>query len=73
VLTDEKLDDKGARLEYTPRKSLKHLAQDTGVSKSSAKKAAQTPKLKPYKTTVNHSLQLRQHFCSWFLQSDIEG
>jgi hypothetical protein len=26
VLAEEKLDDIGARLEYTPRKSLKHLA-----------------------------------------------
>jgi hypothetical protein len=32
VLT-EKLDDTGARLEHTPRKSLKRLAQETGVLK----------------------------------------
>jgi hypothetical protein len=31
VLTEKKLDDKGARLEHTLRKSLKHLAQETGV------------------------------------------
>jgi predicted transcriptional regulator len=37
VFTEEKLDDIEARLEYTPRKSLKHLAQETGVSKSSAR------------------------------------
>jgi hypothetical protein len=29
VLTEEKLDDIGARLEHTPRKSLKHPAQET--------------------------------------------
>jgi hypothetical protein len=40
VLT-EKLDDIGARLEHTPRKSLKRLAQETGVLKSSAKMATQ--------------------------------
>jgi hypothetical protein len=34
MLTEEKLDDTGARLEHTPRKSLKHLAQETGVSKN---------------------------------------
>jgi DeoR/GlpR family transcriptional regulator of sugar metabolism len=39
VLTEEKLDDIGARLEHTPRKSLKRLAQETGVSKSSARRA----------------------------------
>jgi hypothetical protein len=33
VLAEEKLDDIGARLERTPRKSLKRLAQETGVSK----------------------------------------
>jgi hypothetical protein len=32
VLTEEKLDDKGAKLEHTPRKSLKRLVQETGVS-----------------------------------------
>jgi hypothetical protein len=36
VLTEEKLDDIGAGTEHTPRKSLKCLAQETGVSKSSA-------------------------------------
>jgi hypothetical protein len=45
VLTEEKLDDIGARLEPTPTKSLKLLAQETGVSKSSARTATQL--LKP--------------------------
>jgi hypothetical protein len=45
VLTEEKLDDTGARLEHTPRKLLKRLAQETGVSKSSARTATQL--LKP--------------------------
>jgi hypothetical protein len=57
VLTEEKLDDVGARLENTPRKSLKHLAQMTGVSKSSARMATQLLKLRPYKTTAIHALQ----------------
>jgi hypothetical protein len=30
ILTEEKLDDIGARLEDTPRKSLKCLAQEMG-------------------------------------------
>jgi hypothetical protein len=33
VLTEEKLDDIGTRLEHTPRKSLKRLAQETGSVK----------------------------------------
>jgi hypothetical protein len=32
TLPEEKLDDKEARLKHTPRKSLKHLSQKTGVS-----------------------------------------
>jgi hypothetical protein len=48
VLTEEKLDDIGARLEHTPRKSLKRLAQETGVSKSGARRSTQLLKLRPY-------------------------
>jgi hypothetical protein len=40
VLT-ENLHDIGARIEHTPRKSLKRLAQETGVSMSSARTATQ--------------------------------
>jgi hypothetical protein len=78
VLTEDKLDDIGARLEYAPRKSLKCLAQVTGVSKSSARRATQLLKLRQCKTTVIHALQpcdpgCRVHFCSWFLQSVVKG
>jgi hypothetical protein len=52
VLIEEGLHDIGARLEHTPRKSLKYLAQETGVSKSSPRMATQLLKLRPYKTTV---------------------
>jgi hypothetical protein len=45
MLTEERLDVIGAILEYTPRKSLKRLAQETGVSKSSSRMATQV--LKP--------------------------
>jgi hypothetical protein len=75
VLT-EKLDDIAGRLGHTPRKSLKHLAQKTGVSKPSARTATQLLKPRPYKTTVIHALQPRDpasrvHFCSWSLQGYI--
>jgi hypothetical protein len=49
VFTEEKLDDIGARLERTPRKSLKRLAQETGVSKSSARKTTQLLKFRSVK------------------------
>jgi hypothetical protein len=51
----EKFDDIGARITHTPRKSLKRLSQETGVSKSSARMATQLLKLRPYKTTVIHA------------------
>jgi hypothetical protein len=74
----EKLEDIGARLKHTPGKSLKCLAQETGVSNSTARMATQLLKLRPYKTTVIHALQpcdpaSRLHFCSWFLQSAVDG
>jgi hypothetical protein len=79
VLTEEKLDDIGNKLEHTPRKSLKRLAQETWVSKSSARGATQLLKLKPCKTTVIYAslrarnLARRIHFCSWFPQSVAKG
>jgi cobalamin biosynthesis Co2+ chelatase CbiK len=59
MLTEEKLDDIGAKHEHTSRKSLKCLAQKTGVSKTSARKAMHLLKLKHYKTAVIQALQLR--------------
>jgi hypothetical protein len=76
--TEEKADDMGAKLQHTPRTWLKRLAQETVVSKPSARMATQLLKLKPYKTTHTRALQPRDpasrvHFCSWFLQSVVEG
>jgi hypothetical protein len=36
IITEEKLDDIGRRLEYSPRKSLRRLTQQSGVSVRSA-------------------------------------
>jgi hypothetical protein len=55
VLREEKLDAIRARFEPTPRKSLKRLAQETGLSKLSARRATPLLKLRPYKTTVTCS------------------
>jgi hypothetical protein len=46
VLTEEKLDELGARFEHTPRKSMKRLSEETVVTKSSSRTATQL--LKPY-------------------------
>jgi hypothetical protein len=48
VLTEEKLDNIGARLENAPRKSLKRLAIETGV-RSIARRATQLLKLRSLK------------------------
>jgi hypothetical protein len=74
VITEEKLNDIGARLEHTPRESQKRLAQESGVSKSNAGTGTQLLKLELYKATVIHTLLAcdpasRVHFCSSFLQS----
>jgi hypothetical protein len=47
------------------------------VSKSSARRATQLLKFRPYKTTVIHALQLCDlagtvHFCGWFLHGVVE-
>jgi hypothetical protein len=78
VFTDERLDDIGGRLEHTPRKSLQRLAQETGMSKCSARTSTQLLKLRRYKTTVIHTLQPRNsasrvRFYNWFLQSVAVG
>jgi hypothetical protein len=68
----------GVTIEHTPRKSMKCLAGETGVSNSSARSSTQLLKLRPYKTRVIHALQPRDlarrvNFCSWFLQSVVGG
>jgi hypothetical protein len=71
----------GKKKKHKPRllteEKLGDIAQETGVSKCSARMATQLLKLRPYKTTVIHALQLRDsasrvRFCNWFLQSVIE-
>jgi transposase len=57
VLTEEKLDEIGARLEHSPRKSLRLIAQETGISKTSARTATILLKLKPNETRAVHEVQ----------------
>jgi hypothetical protein len=45
VLTEETLDDIGTRLETSPRKSLKRLAQEIGVLITSIRRATKLLKL----------------------------
>lgn len=78
VLTEEKLDEIGQKLEQSPRKSLSRLSQETGVSQFSAWKATKLLKLKPYKITVVQELQPRDNvsrvnFCNWVLGKVNDG
>ncbi|KAJ4446447.1 hypothetical protein ANN_13143 [Periplaneta americana] len=57
VLTEEELDEIGARLEHSSRKSLRRLAQEVDISKTSALMATKFLKLKPYMVTTVHALQ----------------
>jgi hypothetical protein len=49
VLTEETLDEIGARLEHSPCKSLARLAQQAQVSKTTAWRATKNLHLQPYK------------------------
>jgi hypothetical protein len=60
MVPEEKLDDIGARIEHTPKKSLKRLAQEAGVSKFSARKATQLLNLRLYKNNSNPCLAAAQ-------------
>jgi hypothetical protein len=74
VLTEETLDEIGARLEHSPRKSLARLAQQAQVSKTTAWRATINLHLRPYKITQVQVIEegdygRRAHFCNWFLQA----
>ena len=78
VLTEETLDEIGASLERTPTKSIPKLAQQMGISESSAHGATKLLKLKPYKCTSVHSLKQgdpvsRMHYCEWFHSTVNDG
>jgi hypothetical protein len=57
-----------ARLWTSPRKSLRRLAQETGVSLESAFTAKKLIKFRPYKITVVY-YAARIRFCNWLLQN----
>jgi hypothetical protein len=78
VLTEETLDETGARLEHSPRKSLAQLAKQAQVSKTTAWRATKNLHLRPYKITQVQVIEegdyrKRTHFCNWFLQAVHDG
>jgi hypothetical protein len=74
VLTEEMLDETGARLEHSPCKFLARLAQQAQVSKTTAWRATKNSHLRPYKITQVQVIEecdygRRTHFWNCFLQA----
>ena len=73
ILTEAKIAEISAALHGSPRKSLRCLAQQTGVCEASAGVATKLLKLKPYRIPSFHELQpsyynRRLHFSNWMLE-----
>jgi hypothetical protein len=78
VLTEETLDEIGARLQHSPLKSLARLNQQTQVLKTTVWKATENLHLWPYKITQVQVIEecdygRRTHFCNWLLQAVHDG
>jgi hypothetical protein len=73
VLSNDSLEDIRTRLLQSPRKSLRKLSQQTGMSYGSIQRATQRLKLNPYRVQVCHELkeidkEKRMRYCRWFRQ-----
>jgi hypothetical protein len=74
LLNEENLGEIGVRLVHSLWKSLRCLAQNTGILELSAQIPTKLLKLKPLKTTVVHEMQAcgtanKVNFYIWILQS----
>jgi hypothetical protein len=73
VLSNDSLEDIRARLVQTPRKSLRKLSQQTGMTYGSVQRATMRLKLHPYRVQVCHEgkdidKKKRMRYCRWFRQ-----
>jgi hypothetical protein len=57
VLSNDSLEDIRAHLRQSPRKSLRKLSQQTGMTYGSIQRAAKRLKLHPYQVQVYHELK----------------
>jgi hypothetical protein len=74
VLTEEKVTDIEASITVSPRKSLRRLSQQSGVSLGSAYTAVRKEvHVYPYKARVVQELQPNDHvrrtqYCQWYME-----
>jgi hypothetical protein len=73
VLSNDSLEDIRARLLQSPRKSLRKLSQQTGMTYGSIQRATKRLKLHSYRVQVCHELkeidkEKRMRYCRWFRQ-----
>jgi hypothetical protein len=78
MLTEEMLDEIGARLKHSPRKFLARLSQQAQVLKTAAWRATKNLHLRPYEITQVQVTEecdygRRTHICNWFLQAVHDG
>jgi transposase len=57
VLSDDSLEDIRARLLQSPRKSLRKLSQQTGMTYGSVQRVTKRLKLHPYRVLLPHGLR----------------
>jgi hypothetical protein len=75
VLTEEKVTDINAAMMKSPKKSVRRLSSQSGVSVGSVHKALKRSlKMHPYKIRIVHKLLpgdgvTRLHYCHWFMES----
>jgi hypothetical protein len=78
VLTEEKLTDIQARMQLSPWKSFRRLAQEIDVAYTTARRATKLFSFRPYLIQEVHRIKhtdfnLRITFCSWLLLNVHDG
>jgi hypothetical protein len=73
VLTEEDVRDTEARLQISPRKSLRRLAQEAGVSLATKLIKFRPYKIKGVQEVKQTDYEARIRFCNWLLQNVHDG
>ena len=71
-MSDQTVADVKQRLQQSPKKSLRKLSHEAGLSYSTCQRAVKRAKLKAYRLTVVQALksldtQKRMAYCEWFM------